>query len=268
MSGLFLVIQIILLIDFAFEWAQSWRSSDGEGNNIWDYLMLVAAIILLILAIGLIVVTIVFFNVGPTCHLNRFFTISTIVVSIGLVLLCLVRGYGLLPSAVVVCYAAFTLWSAMLSDPSTTCNRLTGGSKHNRGTVIATSVFGVLIAAFSLVRCTVSTGQSFSSFFSLQKSQESAQLTEEEEEERKRTECREIFFSHLVFLFGSFYMAMILVSWDIVGNERSQKYQTEVSKCAVWVKIVSQWVTFGIFFWSLVAPKILGRWRDFDEFEQ
>ena len=272
MSGLFLVIQIILLIDFAFDWAYSWRSPENESNNIWDYLMVVCAFILILIAIALVVLTIVFFGSGPTCHLNRFFSLFTVGVSIVVIVLCVLRGKGILPAAVVVCFAAFTLWSAVLSDPNTKCNRLTtvlsGGSvKHNKASEIVTTIFGVLIAAFSLVRCTVTTGQSFSSFFKLSEDEQTEEDEEKTEEQINRFECSELFYSHLVFMFGSFYTAMVLVSWDIVSQGEGAKYQTEVSIAAVWVKIVSQWFTFAVFIWCLLAPKILGRCRSFRDDE-
>lgn len=268
-SGLFLVIQIVLLIDFAYAWSSSWRSSDNEGTNIWDILQLVSAIVLLLVAVALIVLSIVFFGAGRTCHLNRFFALFTVAVSIVLVVLSMARHKGLLPAAVVVGYGAFCVWSAMLSDPSSTCNRLkhiTSGGKlqNSKASEITTAVFGVVIAVFSLVRCTVSTGLSFSSFFKL--SRDPSDESSENSEKLDREECSELFFSHLVFLLGSFYMAMVLVSWDVLYyKENNQtKYQTEVSKAAMWVKIASQWLMFALFSWTLIAPKILGKYRDFD----
>jgi hypothetical protein len=274
-SGLFLVIQIILLIDFAYSWAESWRSNADEGVTLWDIMQLASAVILLLIAIALIVLSLVFFGSGRTCHLNRFFSLFTVAIGIILIIMSMAREKGLLPAAVVVAYGAFCVWSAMLSDPDTTCNTLqsitSGGQlKKNKASEIITAVFGILIAVFSLAKCTISTGLSFSSFFKLSNSQnESDEVHTEEQNEEilNREECRELFFSHLVFLLGSFYMAMVLVSWNILANSNNEthNYNTEVSKAALWVKIISQWLTFLLFAWSLLAPKILGRWRQFDE---
>lgn len=165
-SGLFLIIQIILLIDFAYAWSRSWRSAPDESVNIWDVLQLIAAIVLLLCAVALIVLSIVFFGSGPTCHLNRFFALFTVAVSIILIIVSMARHKGLLPAAVIVAYGAFCVWSALLSDPSQTCNKLkhlTSGGKlqNSKASEIVTAVFGVTIAVFSLIRCTVSTGYSF-----------------------------------------------------------------------------------------------------------
>lgn len=50
------------------------------------------------------------------------------------------------------------------------------------------------------------------------KSKEDTSSTEDEEKEKQRAEVSDLFYSHLVFVFASFYMAMILSNWDIGGG--------------------------------------------------
>jgi hypothetical protein len=264
MSGIFLVVQVILLVDFAYDWADKWRSGpESDGYTRWDFLMLLCAILLFLGAIAFIVVGFIFFGSGPTCHLNRFFLSFTIILGIIATIGSFVANRGLLPAAVVVCYTAFLCWSAALSDPSTECNKLRNDTTQETSltSTIITAVFGVIFACFSLVRTAVSTGGSFGNFFKMNKDEEEEMslLGNKEQDTgdiENRKECQQAFYSHIVFVFMSFYLAMVLSNWDIDRPEVSS-FEYDKSLIAMWVKIACQWLTFAVFAWTLIAPRIL-----------
>ena len=85
----------------------------------------------------------------------------------------------------------------------------------------------------------------------------------DETDEAKRSECSEMFYCHLVCMFSCCYMSCVLVNWDVLSNDE-EKWSVDHSLAAMWVKIVSQWICLLLFFWAIVAPKILSRFRDFD----
>ena len=61
-------------------------------------------------------------------------------------------------------------------------------------------------------------------------------------------------FFHLIFALASMYSAMLLTGWT---NARTDGQELiDVGWSSVWVRIATQWVTAGLFIWSLIAPII------------
>merc|ERR1711916_155842 len=73
-------------------------------------------------------------------------------------------------------------------------------------------------------------------------------------------------YMHLTFALGASYMAMLLTSWVTLSAGEDTHASNDISvgtgTAAVWVKIVSSWIVFGLYTWSLVAPVLLPD-RDF-----
>jgi hypothetical protein len=67
-------------------------------------------------------------------------------------------------------------------------------------------------------------------------------------------------FFHLIFALASMYSAMLLTGW---GNANmAEKDIIDVGWPSVWVRIITQWITAGLYIWSLVAPQLFPD-RDF-----
>lgn len=60
-------------------------------------------------------------------------------------------------------------------------------------------------------------------------------------------------FFHLIFALASMYSAMLLSGWTS-SSENSDLI--DVGWTSVWVRIGTEWVTAGLYIWSLVAPLI------------
>ena len=58
---------------------------------------------------------------------------------------------------------------------------------------------------------------------------------------------------HMVFALASMYIAMLMTGW---GEGAEEKDLLDVGWASVWVKIVSQWVTAGLYLWTLAAPAL------------
>jgi len=68
-------------------------------------------------------------------------------------------------------------------------------------------------------------------------------------------------------MLAALYLAMVLTNWETVsaltGDAVPQNSVfVDQGMAAVWVKIISSWITFALFLWTMVAPIIL-RNRDF-----
>lgn len=61
---------------------------------------------------------------------------------------------------------------------------------------------------------------------------------------------------HLIMMWGSIYLSMLVTNWNadssIVG--KNAMHATSRGLTAMWVKIVSQWITFALYIWTVFAP--------------
>ncbi|CAH2056892.1 unnamed protein product [Thlaspi arvense] len=80
----------------------------------------------------------------------------------------------------------------------------------------------------------------------------------EEGKEKKETEPRPVSYSytffHLIFALASMYSAMLLSGWT--SSDESTEL-IDVGWTSVWVRIATEWVTAGLYIWTLVAPLII-----------
>lgn len=78
---------------------------------------------------------------------------------------------------------------------------------------------------------------------------------EEGKEEKKETETRPVSYSysffHLIFALASMYSAMLLSGWT---NSSESSDLINVGWTSVWVRICTEWVTAGLYVWTLVGP--------------
>lgn len=72
-------------------------------------------------------------------------------------------------------------------------------------------------------------------------------------------------FFHFVFAIAAMYVGMLLTNWNTIiseevktpGQDDSDLIRIGQSYTAVWVKIVSGWICYGIYTWSLIAPVLM-----------
>lgn len=66
---------------------------------------------------------------------------------------------------------------------------------------------------------------------------------------------------HLIMMLGGLYLAMLLTNWG--EPTASATGNPELSQASMWVRIVSQWLIWLLYIWSLIAPSCCPG-RDFD----
>nr|XP_060628170.1 serine incorporator 3 [Anolis sagrei ordinatus] len=127
---LFILIQLILLVDFAHSWNESWVERMEEGNpRCWYAALLSCTCLNYILSLIAIVLFYVFYTKPEGCIENKFFIsfnmILCIAVSITSILPKVQENQphsGLLQSSVITLYTMYLTWSAMSNEPDRHCN--------------------------------------------------------------------------------------------------------------------------------------------------
>lgn len=269
-AGVFLLLQIVIFIDFAYSWNESWMA---EGRE-WKGRVLFCCVLLFAASITLCVFCFKWFTHssedGEHCTRNEFFIGWTITLTIIFTLISIterVEHGALLPSCVVMLYCFYVLYTALSSDPSS-CNRIHSGGP-------AQVVIGILLASFSISYSGWNLSNSKSLFSegdenesndavvplkapsdaesqttAAESSPKQEQSSENESEDQAQTRKRNMKF-HLVMAAASMYLAMLITNW---GDSHGSATSYALGDTSTWIRIVSQWVTMLLYIWSLVAP--------------
>lgn len=62
-------------------------------------------------------------------------------------------------------------------------------------------------------------------------------------------------FFHLVFALAVCYLLMLFTNWSLGGS--AGKFELDQGSASAWIKIVTQWVCYGMYAWTLVAERVL-----------
>ncbi|KDO74827.1 hypothetical protein CISIN_1g039061mg [Citrus sinensis] len=244
-AGLFLLVQVIILLDGVHTWNDAWVAKDEQKCIYFSGILFI------------------WFNPsGHDCGLNVFFIVMTMILAFVFAVIALnpsVNG-SLLPASVISVYCAYVCYTALSSEPHDyVCNGLHNKSK---AVTISTLVLGMLTTVLSVLYSALRAGSS-TTFLSPPSSPKSAgkklllegEDVEEGTENKKDIEGRPVSYSysffHLIFALASMYSAMLLSGWTS-SSESSDLI--DVGWTSVWVRICSQWVTAGLYIWTLVAP--------------
>ncbi|CAB1315505.1 unnamed protein product, partial [Coregonus sp. 'balchen'] len=126
----FILIQLILMVDFAHSWNESWVDNMESGNSRGWYAALFAVTGLnYVMAFIAVVMMYVFYTQSEGCLLNKFFiSFNMILCAVASVVSILPRVQnfhprsGLLQSSIMTMYTMYLTWSAMNNEPDRTCN--------------------------------------------------------------------------------------------------------------------------------------------------
>ncbi|KAH9682961.1 tms1 isoform f [Citrus sinensis] len=287
-AGLFLLVQVIILLDGVHTWNDAWVAKDEQK---WYVALLAISVGCYLAAFTFSGILFIWFNPsGHDCGLNVFFIVMTMILAFVFAVIALnpsVNG-SLLPASVISVYCAYVCYTALSSEPHDyVCNGLHNKSK---AVTISTLVLGMLTTVLSVLYSALRAGSS-TTFLSPPSSPNFTSLfvgrvelvqlahskpfqmfakscvaagkklllegedVEEGTENKKDIEGRPVSYSysffHLIFALASMYSAMLLSGWTS-SSESSDLI--DVGWTSVWVRICSQWVTAGLYIWTLVAP--------------
>ncbi|XP_062889888.1 serine incorporator 1-like isoform X2 [Mobula hypostoma] len=287
----FILIQLILLIDFAHSWSQSWVQNMEDGNNrCWFAALFICTAFNYLVSLAAVVVFYVFYTKPDDCAINKAFIslnlIFCVIVSVVSILPKVQEAQphsGLLQASVITLYTMYVTWSAMTNEPDRNCNPSLLSIVHqttSNSTVAppssqvvqwwdAQSIVGLVI----FLSCVL-----YSSIRSSSNTQVNKLMMTEEGEgpltdtsspheegvhqavdnEQDAVAYSYSFFHFCLFL-ASLYIMMTLTNWYSPNSDYSTLQSTWP---AVWVKISSSWVGLLLYLWTLVAPVILPD-RDF-----
>ncbi len=127
----FILVQLVLIIDFAHSWAEKWQGNYHEsGNQNWFYALLSCTLLFFVLAIVGVALCFSYYTGirAGDCRLHEFFISFNLILCIILSacsVLPLVQEHnpnsGLLQASFVSLYVIYLTWSAMTNQPDPKC---------------------------------------------------------------------------------------------------------------------------------------------------
>nr|XP_020493688.1 serine incorporator 1-like [Labrus bergylta] len=296
-SFIFIIIQLILLVDFAHSWNQAWLEKAEEGNSkCWFGALLTITIINFALAFTAVVLFYVFYTQPDGCTEHKVFIslnfLFGIVVSVVAILPKVQEAQpssGLLQASVICLYTMYITWSAMTNNPNKQCNPSLLSLVQPNGPTLppgvpaptpapgnvqwwdAQGVVGLIIFLFCTLYASIRSSNN-SQVNKLMQTEEGQGLTANiesatgEDGVRRAVDNEEdgvtysYSFFHFSLFLASLYIMMTLTNWYKPDTDYKVM---QSSMPAVWVKICSSWLGLGIYLWTLVAPLVLPD-RDFN----
>ncbi|KAF5808475.1 putative serine incorporator/TMS membrane protein [Helianthus annuus] len=259
-SGLFLLVQVVLLLDFVHSWNDKWV---GYDEQFWYAALLIVSLVCYVATFSFSGLLFYLFTPsGQDCGLNTFFIVMTLILVFVFAVITLhptVSG-SILPASVISLYCMYLCYSGLASEPRDyACNGL---HKHSKAVSTGTLTVGLLTTVLSVVYSAVRAGSSttlLSPPSSPRAGDEKPLLPldkrdEHEEKENNKPVTYSYSFFHIIFSLASMYSAMLLTGWSTSVGESGRL--VDVGWPSVWVRIITSWATAGLFIWSMVAPHL------------
>ncbi|KAM9782650.1 serine incorporator 2 [Neosynchiropus ocellatus] len=289
-SFIFIIIQLILLIDFAHSWNKLWlENAEESGSKCWYAGLLSFTLLHYALAFTAVVLFYVYYTLPDDCtehkvfiSLNLIFCIAVSVVAIMPKVQEAQPHSGLLQASLISLYTMYVTWSAMTNNPNRKCNPSLLSIVSNITTKPsgdtppgqlqwwdAQSIVGLVIFLFCTLYASIRSSNN-TQVNKLMQTEEGVGLGGDGEvgddgvrravdnEEDGVTYSYSFFHFHLCL--ASLYIMMTLTNWYLPD---ATKQVMESTMPSVWVKICSSWLGLALYLWTLVAPVVFPD-RDFN----
>jgi hypothetical protein len=137
---LFILVQLVLLVDFVHTWNESWVERVENGEKGYYYGLLIFTGFFLLLTLTLAILGYIFYASKAGCGLHIFFITFNLILCVVATVISLLPGVqehnptsGILQSSFISVYVMYLTWSAMSNNSNRDCNPnllsfVTGGS--------------------------------------------------------------------------------------------------------------------------------------------
>jgi len=273
----FMVIQLILLVDFAHSWSESWVGKAEDGSRCYMIGLIASTIVLyLVSIIGTVLMFVYYTRVsGESCHLNKFFIGFNLCLGVLITAASIhprvreaLPTSGLLQSGVVFTYTTYLTWSSV-SDSPDVCSDSIGSST---ATVVLGAILTFVSVGYSALR--TSSASQMGKLGMSKADDSSANLLDDGDVEADDDDDGESggqrvidnekhgvlyswTFFHAVFALASLYIMMVLTNWNKISSDDNAGINIEHGWASVWVRMSSSWLVVLMYLWTLVAPMIL-----------
>jgi len=287
---LFILIQLVLIIDFAHSWAEVWYGNYQENESRgWLGALLTCTIFMYVGAISAMVLLFVYYTGehAGQCKLHEFFVSFNLILCVILSVVSILPKVqehmpqsGLLQSAIVTLYIMYLTWSAVNNSPRKDCKPIMFGptTPNTYSSTTPTpspdniehphfdteNIVGLVIWFLCVLYSSITSSNSSSASKLtgtdkvLLSKDDGAGGGDVEAGTVRDNEEDEVSYSwslfHVMFALATLYVMMTLTNWYSPSGDMSD-YSS--NSAAMWVKVISSWLAGSIYLWTLIAPAIL-----------
>jgi len=269
-SGIFILVQLVLLVDFAHSWAENWieknEETSDEETKWWWWFMLGATGVMFLAAIALTVTMYAVFN---GCGENIAFVTVNLLLCVMLSMISVhpkvqetSPSSGLLQPALISCYCTYLIFSSIQSEDNG-CNPWRSTTSASNTSLLIGAIFTICAVCYGTFRASSTIGAVEPEKESLLADAESGTEGETSDVKAHVDPDEPLTYSysrfHAVFALGAMYIAMLMTDWQTVynpGNGPDSPPNVDSGMAAVWVKIVSSWICVGMYVWTLAGPAL------------
>lgn len=282
-SAVFIVLQVLILLEWVYSWNDKWRQIAAEEDETYYKYLLAASIGGFTLALVFMVLAIVQFGAAG-CSFAIAQISWTCVAIVGFTIISVLMDNGsFLCSSMVAAYCAYYCWSGLsgqdvdvLNDAGTQCNTIL----HKDGSAASTVniIFGLILTCFSLAGSAYSSGtgdvgthhlahhhkegcgdEGEGHYDQMEDGQPVAEKPTQGETDFGGSELiKPLMMYHAVMVLCVMFMIMTIVNWDVDVSAKTTTMQDfGTGSTVVWVKTLSQWLTIALYVWTLVAKQVL-----------
>ena len=248
----FLLLQQIILLDFAYTWNEKWvakSEENPENGKLYLIGLLVVAILLFAIAIS---------GIGIMFHFFSDCTNNKVIISLTLVFGFLATVFQLfftdngsiLTSSIIFAYCTYICYSSISLNPNLMCNPTLSTNYQNFSVVV-----GMVLTVISVTWATSST---------ISKVPEASINIQENSVEHVmslRSILQEI---SIIFILASSYYAMVLTNWSTLKSSQITA-DPRTGTDSMWLQASALFICLILYIWSLIAPKLFPD-RDFSSY--
>lgn len=283
-SFTFIFIGLVLLIDCAYSWAELCienveTADDDRSAKTWQGILISSTIGLYLIALVLTAIMCWFFA-SSGCSMNQaaitinvVLAIVTSVISVHPTIQDYNQRAGLAQSAMVTAYCTYLTMSAVASEPDDkNCNPLIRSKGTRTFSIILGAIFTFVAIAYTTTRAaSSSSANDYSSPDNEDQTMRRRALEEavqegtlpasalemqDYESESQDEDSYNYFLFHLVFFLATQYTA-VLLTMNVEKDISDHFIPVGRTYFSTWLKIVSSWLCYALYAWSLAAPCLM-----------
>ncbi|KII65068.1 putative serine incorporator [Thelohanellus kitauei] len=270
-SFIFILIQLILIVNFSFTWSESWTQR-GEEDQSWLGGLLSGSIIMTLLAFSGVVCMYVYLTKSDTesCGLQKAIITIHLLISIGLYGVSLLPAIqdvhvaaGILQPSCLFLYTTYLVLSALGLNRNS-CNRMLPSEGSKNFFLQFSGILGLLLTVAMLVYSSFTNAEQGHLLGFSRHEVPTLPVTSDDTYGQNVTDDEQdgvvynYSFFHILMFLASLYLMMTITNWQN-PNEATNGHN---SSGPMWVKITSSWCCQLLYVWALVAPLVL-RSREF-----
>ncbi|CAL8072545.1 unnamed protein product [Calicophoron daubneyi] len=284
-GALYILVQLVLLIDFAHTWNTRWLDSyESTEDKCYAFGLVFFTFGFYAASIAGVGLLFYFYANAPECALNKAFISINLIFCVCVSVVSMLPQVrerlpvsGLLQSSLITAYVVFLTWSALTNSLIPNCNPSLSIEHRNstNSTVPIDSVkikfdwhvgLGLLILVLSVIYSSIrSSSHTAVGQFTVSGvehtelnegtsgplSKQDGKQTVWDDEEDGVTYNYSMF--HFMLMLATLYMMMMLTNWV---RPQSDLRTLAANDASYWVRIVSSWVCLLLYLWTMIAPTL------------